>query len=55
MSACWKLAASDVTQLYYFARPTPLDDCPNGLADWIAMFGQNFTDAAPPGRVRRRS
>ena len=41
----------DVTQLYYFARPTPLDDCPNGLADWIAMFGRNFTDAAPPGRV----
>ena len=41
----------DVTQLYYFARPTPLDDCPNGLADWIVMFGRNFTDAAPPGRV----
>ena len=41
----------DVTQLRYFARPTPLDDCPNGLADWIAMFGGNFTDAAPPGRV----
>ena len=41
----------EVTQLRYFARPTPLDDCPNGLADWIAMFGRNFTDAAPPGRV----
>ena len=41
----------DVTQLHYFARPTPLDDCPNGLADWIAMFGRNFTDAAPPGRT----
>ena len=41
----------DVTQLRYFARPTPLDDCPNGLADWIAMFGGNFTDAAPPGRA----
>ena len=41
----------DVTQLHYFARPTPLDDCPNGLADWIVMFGRNFTDAAPPGRV----
>lgn len=42
----------DVTQLHYFARPTPLDDCPSGLADWIAMFGRNFTDAAPPGRVQ---
>ena len=41
----------DVTQLRYFARPTPLDDCPNGLADWIDMFGRSFTDAAPPGRV----
>ena len=42
----------DVVQIHYFARPTPLDDCPNGLADWIAMFGRNFTDAAPPGRAR---
>ena len=41
----------DVTHLHYFTRPTPLDDCPNGLADWIAMFGRNFTDAAPPGRA----
>ena len=41
----------DVVQLRYFARPTPLDDCPDGLADWIAMFGRNFTDAAPAGRV----
>ena len=41
----------DVTQLYYFARPTPLDDCPNGLADWIVMFGRNFTEAAPAGRA----
>ena len=23
----------EVSQLRYFARPTPLDDCPNGLAD----------------------
>ncbi len=41
----------EVAHLHYFARPTPLDDCPNGLADWIAMFGRNFTDAAPPERV----
>ena len=44
-------AGFDVTELYYFARPTPLDDCPNGLADWIVMFGRSFTDAAPPGRA----
>ena len=42
----------DVMHLQYFARPTPLDDCPNGLADWIAMFGRNFTDVAPPGRAQ---
>ncbi len=39
----------DVTHLHYFARPTPLDNCPNGLSDWIRMFGQNFLAAAPPG------
>ncbi len=44
-------AGFDVASLRYFARPTPLDDCPNGLADWIAMFGGNFTSAAPPGRA----
>lgn len=42
----------EVAYMRYFARPTPLDDCPNGLADWIAMFGRNFTDAAPAGRGR---
>ena len=42
----------EVSRLRYFARPTPLDDCPNGLADWIAMFGRNFTGAAPPGRAQ---
>jgi len=39
----------DVTQLIYFARPTPLDDCPNGLCDWIRMFGANFLAAVPEG------
>ncbi len=42
----------EVAYLRYFARPTPLDDCPNGLADWVSMFGRNFTDAAPEGRVQ---
>ena len=51
MSACLEDGGFDVVQLRYFARPTPLDDCLDGLADWIAMFGRNFTDAAPAGRV----
>ena len=39
--------------VHYFARPTPLDDCPNGLADWIVLCSAvNFTDAAPPGRAQ---
>ena len=37
----------DVMHLHYFSRPTPLDNCPNGLSDWIRMFGQNFLAAAP--------
>jgi trans-aconitate methyltransferase len=45
-------AGLDVSYLRYFARPTPLDDCPNGLADWVHMFGQNFIDAAPADRVQ---
>ena len=39
----------EVTHLRYFARPTPLDNCPNGLSDWIRMFGGNFLAAAPAG------
>ena len=42
----------EVACLRYFARATPLDDCLNGIADWISMFGRNFTDAAPEGRVQ---
>ncbi len=39
----------DVTHSHYFSRPTPLDNCPNGLSDWIEMFGRNFLAAAPTG------
>ena len=46
-------AGFDVTHLHYFARPTPLDNCPNGLSDWIHMFGQNFLAAAPSGGERQ--
>ena len=37
----------DVTFLSYFLRPTPLDNCPNGLSDWLLMFAKNFVKAAP--------
>ena len=43
----------DVTHLTYFARPTPLDNCPNGLSDWIRMFSGNFLAAAPAGGEAR--
>ena len=43
----------DVTHLRYFARSTPLDNCPNGLSDWIRMFGGNFLAAAPAGGEAR--
>ena len=39
----------DVTSFIYFARPTPLDNCPNGLSDWIRMFGGGFLAAVPEG------
>ncbi len=39
----------NVTNFAYFARPTPLDNCPNGLSDWIRMFGSDFLAAAPEG------
>lgn len=42
-------AGFDVMRLQYFRRPTPLDSCDNGLADWIRMFAGNFLAAAPPG------
>lgn len=28
----------DVRWMHYFARPTPLTECPNGVADWVRMF-----------------
>lgn len=39
----------DVTNFIYFVRPTPLDNCPNGLSDWIRMFGGGFLAAVPEG------
>jgi trans-aconitate methyltransferase len=40
----------EVAQMHLFDRPTPLDDCPNGIADWVRMFGGDFLAAVPPDR-----
>jgi trans-aconitate methyltransferase len=34
-----------VTHVSYFERPTPLDDCPNGLEDWIKNFAGDFLES----------
>jgi trans-aconitate methyltransferase len=36
-----------VARMEYFPRPTPLTDCPNGLADWVQMFGGSITAQVP--------
>ena len=36
------------TVMHLFDRPTPLDDCPDGLADWVRLFGDAFLAAVPP-------
>jgi trans-aconitate methyltransferase len=33
-----------VARMEYFPRPTELTDCPNGLADWVRMFGNTMID-----------
>ena len=45
-------AGFDVVLMQLFDRPTPLDDCPNGVADWLRMFGGAFLAAVP---ARRRA
>jgi SAM-dependent methyltransferase len=37
-----------VARMEYFPRPTPLTDCPDGLADWLEMFGGSLTAEVPP-------
>jgi trans-aconitate methyltransferase len=47
----------EVAQMHLFDRPTPLDDSPEGVADWMRMFGADFLAAVPPERqtaFRRR-
>jgi trans-aconitate methyltransferase len=40
-------AGFEVVLMQLFDRPTPLDDCPNGIADWLRMFGGDFLAAVP--------
>lgn len=36
-----------VATVAHFARPTELTECPNGVADWVAMFGSQMLAAVP--------
>lgn len=38
-----------VRHLDYFERPTPLDHCENGAADWVRMFGSGLLAGVPDG------
>jgi SAM-dependent methyltransferase len=40
-----------VARMEYFPRPTPLADCPDGLADWLEMFGRSLTAEVPAARL----
>ena len=47
-------AGFEVVLMQLFDRPTPLDDCPNGIADWLRMFGGDFLAAVPADAPRAR-
>jgi trans-aconitate 2-methyltransferase len=49
-SAVLERAGFEVRSMLLFDRPTPLDDCPNGAADWVRMFGDDFIAPVPPER-----
>lgn len=36
-----------VRLLEYFDRPTPLDECPGGAADWVRMFAGSLIQGKP--------
>lgn len=40
-----------VRLLEYFDRPTQLDECPNGAADWVRMFAGSLLDRVPVATV----
>jgi trans-aconitate methyltransferase len=46
-------AGFEVRFMQLFDRPTPLDDCPNGIADWLRMFGGDLLTVVPADRRTR--
>src|SRR5918999_615956 len=40
-----------VARMEHFPRPTPLAGGPDGLADWLTMFGGQLTAAVPSARL----
>lgn len=46
-------AGFEVQHMQLFDRPTPLDDCPNGPADWVRAFAGDFLAAVPPAEHDR--
>jgi trans-aconitate methyltransferase len=49
-SSLLERAGFEVVLMQLFDRPTPLDDCPNGVADWLRMFGGACLAAVPDTR-----
>ena len=43
----------EVRFMRLFDRPTPLDNCPNGIADWLHMFGGDLLAPVPAERRAR--
>jgi SAM-dependent methyltransferase len=39
-------------ELRYFDRPSLLDRCADGIADWLGMFGPDMVAQLPPATVR---
>jgi trans-aconitate methyltransferase len=50
-AALLEAAGFRVARMEHFPRPTPLADCPGGLADWLAMFGAALTAGVPAERL----
>ncbi|MGH3423417.1 MAG: class I SAM-dependent methyltransferase, partial [Nocardioidaceae bacterium] len=45
-------AGFEVRLLRCFDRPTPLTECPEGVTDWLRMFGAPLLDGVPAGHRR---
>lgn len=43
----------EVCWLHCFDRPTPLTDCPDGVADWLRMFGSELLRDLPSALADR--